>query len=98
MKIPALPSQHSGPNRLASAAGAPSRADTTSTPKPQSPAQGVTLSTAARELAAAQKSEAPLDLARIQEIRQALDKGALVIRPERIADALLQDALDLLRS
>jgi len=35
-------------------------------------------------------------MARVQQIRQALDEGTLVIRPERIAQGLIQSALELL--
>lgn len=54
----------------------------------------VTLSDAAK-LAAAESS-APLDIARIEEIKQAISEGRFKINAEAIADRLIASARDIL--
>lgn len=56
--------------------------------------EAVTLSDAAK-LAAAE-SAAPLDIARIEEIKQAIAEGRFKINPEAIADRLIASARDIL--
>jgi len=57
-------------------------------------AEAVTLSDAAK-LAAAE-STAPMDIARIEEIKQAISEGRFKINPEAIADRLIASARGIL--
>lgn len=62
-----------------------------STPaKPSTPAAIAHLSDAAQD------ASQDIDTARVAEIRQAISEGRLDIRPERIADGLLDSVRDLL--
>ncbi|HBT31458.1 MAG TPA: flagellar biosynthesis anti-sigma factor FlgM [Pusillimonas sp.] len=79
---------------------------TPATPSRQGPAQAaqnnsggktaVDLSPAARQLANLQNGENDIDMARVQQIKDALASGQLKINPERIADGLLASARELL--
>ena len=55
------------------------------------------LSPAARQLANLQNGENDIDMARVQQIKDALASGQLKINPERIADGLLASARELLK-
>ena len=57
----------------------------------------VDLSAAARQLSGLQHGENDVNLARVQEIRDALASGQLKIDPSRIADGLLASVRDLLK-
>lgn len=57
----------------------------------------VDLSPAARHLASLNDSEADIQTARVQQIRDALASGDLKIDPSRIADGLLASVRDLLK-
>lgn len=57
----------------------------------------VDLSPAARHLANLQNSDKDINVARVQEIRDALASGQLKIDPSRIADGLLASVRDLLK-
>jgi negative regulator of flagellin synthesis FlgM len=57
----------------------------------------VDLSPAARHLAGLQSSDNDINVARVQEIRDALASGQLKIDPSRIADGLLASVRDLLK-
>jgi negative regulator of flagellin synthesis FlgM len=56
----------------------------------------VDLSPAARQLANLQNGDNDIDMARVQQIKDALASGQLKINPERIADGLLASARELL--
>ncbi|NGM87556.1 flagellar biosynthesis anti-sigma factor FlgM [Parapusillimonas sp. SGNA-6] len=71
-----------------------------STPAQNAAASGkssVDLSPAARHLASLQSSDNDINVARVQEIRDALASGQLKIDPSRIADGLLASVRDLLK-
>ena len=57
----------------------------------------VDLSPAARHLANLQEGGNDINVARVQEIRDALASGQLKIDPTRIADGLLASVRDLLK-
>jgi negative regulator of flagellin synthesis FlgM len=57
----------------------------------------VDLSAAARHLSNLQNSDNDINVARVQEIRDALASGQLKIDPSRIADGLLASVRDLLK-
>jgi negative regulator of flagellin synthesis FlgM len=57
----------------------------------------VDLSPAARQLAALNNSDADVQTARVQQIRDALASGELKIDPARIADGLLASVRELLK-
>ncbi|MDS1141113.1 flagellar biosynthesis anti-sigma factor FlgM [Pusillimonas sp. SM2304] len=57
----------------------------------------VDLSPAARHLANLQDADNDINVARVQEIRDALASGQLKIDPSRIADGLLASVRDLLK-
>lgn len=57
----------------------------------------VDLSPAARHLAALNDSDADIQTARVDQIRDALASGELKIDPSRIADGLLASVRDLLK-
>ena len=57
----------------------------------------VDLSPAARQLAALNNSDADIQTARVQRIRDALASGELKIDPGRIADGLLASVRELLK-
>lgn len=68
---------------------------TGSAAKPQTAAtaqDSVAIGAAAR---LASGSEAPLDAARVQQIRQAIAEGRFQINPEAIADRLIESAREL---
>lgn len=56
----------------------------------------VSLSSTARSLQASE--EAPVDSGKIGEIRQAISEGRFTVRPEVIADRLIDSARELIRS
>jgi len=65
------------------------------------PAEGaaeVKLSAASTQLAAGASSGAPIDGARIDEIKLAISEGRFQINAEAIADGLINTARDLLQS
>ncbi len=76
----------------ASRHGAPAPATTPGTAQPDSSAK-VDLSPVARDLT---NPENDVNLERVQAIRQALADGTLNINPARIAEGILQDAVDIL--
>ncbi len=57
----------------------------------------VDLSAAARHLSNLQGSDNDINVARVQEIRDAIASGQLKIDPSRIADGLLASVRDLLK-
>ncbi|HEY9572306.1 MAG TPA: flagellar biosynthesis anti-sigma factor FlgM [Pusillimonas sp.] len=57
----------------------------------------VDLSAAARHLSNLQNSDNDVNVARVQEIRDAIASGQLKIDPSRIADGLLASVRDLLK-
>lgn len=57
----------------------------------------VDLSAAARNLSSLESSQNDVNVARVQEIRDALASGQLKIDPSRIADGLLASVRDLLK-
>lgn len=57
----------------------------------------VDLSAAARNLSSLENSQNDVNVARVQEIRDALASGQLKIDPSRIADGLLASVRDLLK-
>ncbi|MBB5213401.1 flagellar biosynthesis anti-sigma factor FlgM [Parapusillimonas granuli] len=57
----------------------------------------VDLSAAARNLSSLENSQNDVNVAKVQEIRDALASGRLVIDPSRIADGLLASVRDLLK-
>lgn len=76
----------------ASRQGTPASASTPATVQPDSSTK-VDLSPVARDLTS---PENDVDLERVQAIRQALANGTLNINPTRIAEGILQDAIDIL--
>lgn len=78
---------------------------TVSSSRPKATASGtsagsaaeVKLSTASAQLAGA-SSGAPIDGARIAEIKQAISEGRFTVNAEAIADGLINTARDLLQS
>lgn len=60
-------------------------------------ASNVTLSPAARQLAALDTGDTAFDAERVHALRQALAHGSLDIDAERIADGLLRSALEQMR-
>ncbi|GAA4410319.1 hypothetical protein GCM10011450_24680 [Advenella faeciporci] len=72
--------------------GASAPASTPATAQPGSSTK-VDLSPVARDLTS---SDNDVDLERVQAIRQALANGTLNINPTRIAEGILQDAIDIL--
>lgn len=64
-------------------------------PGPENP---VALSTTARHLAQLAHAGQDVNLARVAEIRNALENGTLKINPERIADSLITSARELLEN
>ncbi|MCK6390866.1 MAG: flagellar biosynthesis anti-sigma factor FlgM [Azonexus sp.] len=72
-------------------------------PATQKPAESVNSGTTAVSLSAAASalksgSDAPVNSARIQEIKEAIAQGRFKINPEAIADGLVNAARDLLNS
>ncbi|WP_237183402.1 flagellar biosynthesis anti-sigma factor FlgM [Pollutimonas thiosulfatoxidans] len=57
----------------------------------------VDLSAAARHLSSLESTDNDVNVARVQEIRDALASGQLKIDPSRIADGLLASVRDLLK-
>jgi len=57
----------------------------------------VDLSAAARHLSSLQSGDNDVNVARVQEIRDAIASGQLKIDPSRIADGLLASVRDLLK-
>ncbi len=78
---------------------APARAGV-ATPQTNSGAGGksaVDLSSTARHLSSLENSENDINMARVQQIRDAIAAGELKVNPERIADSLLSSARELLK-
>ncbi len=78
---------------------APSRpgatgAQTSSSASSKSP---VDLSSTARQLSSLESSDNDIDMAKVQQIRDAIASGQLKVNPERIADSLLSSARELLK-
>jgi len=99
LKIPALPDHQATSRNTSASAKATSRDTGTAgaTVTARATDTRVALSAASRQLAALHHPAMDVDMARVDQIRQALSDGTLVIRPERIADGLLQTAIELLR-
>lgn len=82
--------------------GTTARSAPAATPVQQSPANGATqvaissLSARLQEITAGMGNEAPVDAARIAEIKQAITEGRFTVNPERIADGLLRDVRQML--
>ncbi|NYT87073.1 flagellar biosynthesis anti-sigma factor FlgM [Pollutimonas harenae] len=57
----------------------------------------VDLSSAARHLSSLENADNDVDVARVQELRDAIASGQLKIDPSRIADGLLASVRDLLK-
>jgi negative regulator of flagellin synthesis FlgM len=74
-----------------------STANVSSAGSPASGKGSVDLSSAARHLSNLQNSENDINVARVQEIRDAIASGQLKIDPSRIADGLLASVRDLLK-
>ncbi|MFA7437618.1 flagellar biosynthesis anti-sigma factor FlgM [Castellaniella sp.] len=96
MKIPALPNNQVSSRNAPAPADGPLGSTAGSTAPRRSTDPAVALSPASRQLTALHDPTQDVDMARVQQIRQALDEGTLVIRPERIAQGLIQSALELL--
>lgn len=63
----------------------------------QSAGVAVTVSTLARTLEAAKSGEtADVDMAKVNSVRAAIQKGTYVVNPEAIADKLLANAQEML--
>ena len=60
-------------------------------------AAAVDLSPAARQLAGLQNSDNDIDVAKVQELRDAIASGQLKIDTSRIADSLIASARELLK-
>lgn len=60
-------------------------------------AAAVDLSAAARHLAALQNGEHDIDMAKVQELRDAIASGTLKMDTSRIADSLIASARELLK-
>ena len=69
--------------------GKPSRAESDTT-------QGASATSVAHLSDRTQDATRDIDTARVAEVRQAISEGRLEIRPERIADGLIQSVRDLL--
>ncbi|MBZ9568259.1 flagellar biosynthesis anti-sigma factor FlgM [Modicisalibacter tunisiensis] len=78
----------------------PTQSDATRTGKPSRAEDGNTQGTNATSVAhlsdRTQDATRDIDTARVAEVRQAISEGRLEIRPERIADGLIQSVRDLL--
>ena len=57
----------------------------------------VDLSSTARHLSSLENSDNDVDMAKVQQIRDAIAAGQLKVNPERIADSLLYSARELLK-
>ena len=57
----------------------------------------VDLSSTARQLSSLESSDNDIDMAKVQQIRDAIASGQLKVNPERIADSLLSSARELLK-
>ncbi len=66
-------------------------------PTPSSGKGAVDLSSTARHLSNLQNSDGDINVARVNEIRDALASGQLKIDPSRIADGLIASVRDLLK-
>ena len=65
---------------------------------PGSPGKSpVDLSSTARHLSSLENSDNDIDMAKVQQIRDAIASGQLKVNPERIADSLLSSARELLK-
>lgn len=78
------------PGSLAPKAPAPKPAATAS------PAESVSLSQASGVLGGSEKP--PVNMARVQEIKQAISEGRFKINPEAIAERLIESARELVSS
>ncbi|MBF6617808.1 MAG: flagellar biosynthesis anti-sigma factor FlgM [Candidimonas sp.] len=98
MKItsPSLKNPTTGPVAGARTDGV-SSAGVSSTGAAASGRASVDLSAAARHLSSLESTENDVNVARVQEIRDALASGQLKIDPSRIADGLLASVRDLLK-
>ncbi|NLZ12123.1 flagellar biosynthesis anti-sigma factor FlgM [Neopusillimonas aromaticivorans] len=57
----------------------------------------VDLSSTARHLSSLENGDNDIDMAKVQQIRDAIAAGQLKVNPERIADSLLSSARELLK-
>lgn len=80
---PTLPALNARKPEAAPPAAAPARADATVNPA------GPALVSQAGETARQLSSAAPVNSARVAELRQALQSGNYPIQPERLADAMI---------
>ncbi len=72
-------------------------AKTSATKGVQSAGVAVTVSTMARSLEAANKSQSPdIDMAKVNSVRSAIAQGTYKVNPEAIADKLLSNAQEML--
>src|SRR5690606_28332130 len=93
---PSLKSPAAGP-----LAGTRTEGVNTASAPPAGPSAGakasVDLSAAARHLSNLHNADGDINVARVQEIRDAIASGQLKIDPSRIADGLLASVRDLLK-
>ena len=82
------------------AAGKAGSGTTPATAPPTVPAGGValTVSTMARSLGAASRDQAAVDMSKVNAMRAAIAQGSFVVNPEAIADQLLVNAQEMLKS
>ena len=82
------------------AAGKAGPGTTPATAPPPVPTGGValTVSTMARSLGAASRDQAAVDMSKVNAMRAAIAQGSFVVNPEAIADQLLVNAQEMLKS
>ena len=82
------------------AAGKAGSGTTPATAPPPVPTGGValTVSTMARSLGAASRDQAAVDMSKVNAMRAAIAQGSFVVNPEAIADQLLVNAQEMLKS
>ena len=82
------------------AAGKAGSGTTPATAPPPVPAGGVALtgSTMARSLGAVSRDQAAVDMSKVNAMRAAIAQGSFVVNPEAIADQLLVNAQEMLKS
>lgn len=94
-----LPKVSTPPAAAASGAAAPAKKEAAATAASTASSSGVavTVSTAVRNLAQANRGEAAdIDTEKVNAVRQAIEDGTYVVNPEVIADKLLSNAQEML--
>ena len=93
--VPATSSAPASPSKGAQAAVTTATADTAKST--QSAGVAVTVSTLARTLGAPKGGDTALvDMAKVNSVKAAIQKGTYVVNPEAIADKLLSNAQEML--